>query len=317
MAPAPELRPGSWPARLCRGDRVAVIAPSGPVDSVRLARGVRWLRGGLGLDVVVGRHVLDRGGHGLPFLAGADRDRAADLQEAWLDPRVAAVLCARGGAGAPRLPDLLDWAAMAAVPPKVLCGLSDVTGLHLAVGRRLDTVSFYGPMVATAVIAGQRPDAASRAHLAAALLRPGAAGWVGGRGVRTLVPGIASGVTTGGCLSLLAAAAGSPDLVPATGGIALLEDLDEPPYRVERMLTTLLGAGWFAGVAAVACGDFVSCGDEAELAAVLLDRLRPLGVPVVAGLPFGHGTTQLTVPLRARATLDTSRGTLVFDRPPA
>src|SRR5438876_394584 len=108
---------GGGPPSLRAGDRIAVVAPSGPVDPESLERGCAVL-GSLGLEVVVGAHVLDRAPSGLTYLAGSDADRAADLQDAWCDPRVSAVFCARGGYGASRVLDLLDWKSLAAVPPK-------------------------------------------------------------------------------------------------------------------------------------------------------------------------------------------------------
>src|SRR4051794_23938787 len=115
---------GGQPSSLHAGDRVAVVAPSGPVDHDRLERGATVLRG-LGLEVTFGRHVLDTAAS-LPHLAGTDADRAADLQDAWCDPRIAAVLCARGGYGATRVLDHLDWTALRRATPKFLHGSSDV-----------------------------------------------------------------------------------------------------------------------------------------------------------------------------------------------
>lgn len=302
------------PPRLRRGDRVALLAPSGPVGAERVERGAAWLRG-LGLDVVLGRHVLDRDGHGLPFLAGADADRARDLQEAWTDPAVRGVFAARGGDGAPRLLDLLDWAAMAAAGPKVLAGSSDISVLHQAFARRLGIATLYAPMPGTRVLAGPDADDTTRAHLARTLMRPDAATCLRGPATEALVPGRARGVTVGGCLSLVAACVGTPDCVPADGGIAVLEDLGEAPYRVERLLTQLRRSGWLDRVAGVVCGDWVDCGDPDELHAVLADRLGDLGVPVLLGLPFGHGRPQLTVPLGVVADLDAGAGTLTLHQP--
>jgi muramoyltetrapeptide carboxypeptidase len=133
---------------------------------------------------------------------------------------------------------------------------------------------------------------------------------------RALVPGRATGVTMGGCLSLLASDLGTRSGRPsAAGGILLLEDTGEEPYRLDRFLTQLLRAGWLAGVAGVALGSWEGCGPYAEVRALLLDRLGPLGVPVLEGLPFGHGTPALTVPLGAVATLDTAAGTLTLHSP--
>jgi muramoyltetrapeptide carboxypeptidase len=283
------------PPLLRAGDKVAVVAPSGPVDPERLDRGCAVLRA-LGLDVAVGKHTLDRAGlGGLTYLAGSDAERAADLQVAWCDPAVAAVFCARGGYGAARMLDHLDWAAMARARPKVLHGSSDVTALHVAFGRRLGVPTSFGPMVA-ATIADDEPEAV--AHLRATLFDgvapvPGTHAPRGGR---------ARGTLTGGNLTLLTSLLGTPHAPePAAGRIAFLEDVDEAPYRVDRMLTQLLQAGWFEGVAGIALGTWTGCGD---LDAVFADRLMPIGVPVLAGLPVGHGPRQLTLRLGAGAVLD-------------
>ncbi|MBA2316932.1 MAG: LD-carboxypeptidase [Euzebyales bacterium] len=293
------------------GDRVALIAPAGPVPPDRIERGLAWLRS-LGLDPVPGRHLSRRGGHGLAFLAGDDDDRAADLQEAWCDPRVAAVLCARGGDGTPRLLQRLDWRALAAAQPKPLAGLSDVTALHQAFARRLGVATLWSPMPCTPVLCGPEADATSQQRLAAALLHPGAAVDLSGR---PLVGGRATAALVGGTLASLSAMVATPDCMPAAGAIAVLEDLGEAPYRVERFLTHLRRAGWLDGVAGVACGDWTACGDPAELDAVLRDRLGDLGVPVVLGLPFGHGPVQSSLWLGRPALLDGDAGRLLQHEP--
>lgn len=283
---------GGGPPPLQAGDKIAVVAPSGPADPARLERGCSILRG-LGLDVVVGEHALDRGP--LRYLAGSDADRAADLQDAWCDPRIAAVLCARGGYGATRVLDHLDWAALREAPPKLLHGSSDITALHIAFGGRLGVTTSFGPMVATLVV-----DAGAEVldHLRAGLFGAGAPV----RGDRALRAGRAEGTLTGGNLSLLASLIGTPYAPePAAGRIAFLEDVDEAPYRVDRMLTQLLQAGWFDGVAGIVLGTWIGCGD---LAPVFADRLMPLGVPILAGVPVGHGPRQLTLRLGAPALLD-------------
>jgi len=286
------------PASLLAGDRIAVVAPSGPADPARLDRGCAVLRG-LGLDVVVGKHALDRAPSGLTYLAGADAERAADLQAAWCDPRVAAVFCARGGYGAARVLDHLDWTEMSRAAPKLLHGSSDITALHVAFGRRLSVPTSFGPMVATA-IADAEPE--GLAHLREWLFGPGAPV----HGTHALRGGRASGVLTGGNLALLTSLLGTPySPEPAAGRLAFLEDVDEAPYRVDRMLTQLLQAGWFDDVAGIALGTWTGCGDvTGDLGAVFADRLTPLGVPILAGLPVGHGPRQLTVRLGAGAVLD-------------
>jgi len=281
------------------GDQVAVVAPSGPVDPGKLDAGVAWLRG-LGLEVRLGKHVHDRWG----YLAGDDAGRAADLQDAWCDPEIAAVLCARGGYGAMRVLDHLDWPALAAAAPKRLQGSSDITALHVAFGDRLGVATAFGPMVATLLA---DPDPVSEETARAALLgdpRPVTGG-------HPLVPGRAAGPLTGGNLSLLVALLGTPYAPPpARGRIVLLEDVGEQPYRVDRMLTQLLMSGWLDGAAGLALGSWTDCGDPVRLRAVLAERLGGLGVPVAAGLPVGHGAPQHTVTLGAGALLDADSGTL-------
>jgi muramoyltetrapeptide carboxypeptidase len=298
------------PPRLAPGARVAVVAPSGPVAEDRLAAGLDILRG-WDLDPVLQPHVLDRHG-ALGYLAGTDADRAADLQRAWCDPDVAAVLCARGGYGAQRMVDLLDWEAMRAAGPKVLVGFSDVTVLHRAFAARLGLVTLYGPVASGADFV---KNTRTQEHLRATLFAPETVRTIAAGGP-ALVPGRVRGVTLGGCLSLLAADLGTPLAPPvAGGGLLLLEDVGEQPYRVDRLLTQLLRSGRLDGVAGIGLGSWAACGPYDELRAVFADRLGDLGVPVLEEMGFGHCDGALTVPFGVAAELDATAGTLTLDEP--
>ncbi|MFI8192753.1 LD-carboxypeptidase [Streptomyces sp. NPDC085946] len=297
------------PPRLAPGARVAVVAPSGPVPAERLEAGLDVLRG-WDLDPVVAPHVLDRHAR-FPYLAGADADRAADLENAWCDPSVDAVLCARGGYGAQRVADLLDWEAMRAAGPKVFVGFSDITALHEAFAVRLGLVTLHGPMAAGVDFL---KDARAQDHLRATLFAP--------ETVRTLaaghalVPGRARGVTLGGCLSLLAADLGTPYARPgARGGLLCLEDVGEEPYRLDRSLTQLLRAGRLDGVRGVLLGSWERCSPHEQVRALFADRLGGLGVPVVEEAGFGHCEGARTVPFGMAAELDADAGTLTLDEP--
>ncbi|MFF0273794.1 LD-carboxypeptidase [Streptomyces sp. NPDC004330] len=293
------------------GARVAVVAPSGPVPEERLRAGLDILRG-WGLDPVVAPHVLDTHPT-LDHLAGADRDRARDLTEAYCDPAVSAVLCARGGFGAQRMVDLVDWRAVREAGPKAFVGYSDVTVLHEAFAVRAGYATLHGPMVAAGTFLS---DARTRESLRATLFEPESVRTLGLDTARTLVPGRARGVTLGGCVSLLAADLGTPGARPsARGGLLLIEDVGEEPYRLDRILTQLLRSGWLDGVAGIALGSWAECGQYEEVRAVLADRLGGLGVPVVEELGFGHSATALTVPLGVPAVLDTDGNTLTLDVP--
>jgi len=296
------------PRRLVPGDRVVVVSPSGPSPQDRIAAGVAILRG-WGLEVELAASAGARSDR-FPYLADSDEARARDLQEAWCDPSVAAVLCARGGYGVQRILEHLDWEAMRAAGPKVLAGYSDITALHSAVATHLGLATLHAPMIATEVFVG---DESSAEHLRLTLLEPGATQTLNSDPARSLVPGRARGVTIGGCLSLLAAEVGTPTGHPsAAGGILLLEDVDEKAYRIDGYLTHLLRSGWLDGVAGVAVGSWQGCEPVEDL---VRDRLGGLGVPILWDLGFGHCPSTLTVPLGVTATLDADAGTLVLDDP--
>ncbi|MGW6733841.1 S66 peptidase family protein [Streptomyces sp. NPDC055013] len=304
------MNPLLRPSRIAPGARVAVVAPSGPVPEERLRAGLDVLRG-WGLDPVVAPHVLDRHGE-LAYLAGADADRAADLQTAWCDPAVDAVLCARGGYGAQRLVGLLDWEAMRAAGPKVFVGFSDVTALHEAFANRLGLVTLHGPMAAGVDFI---KNARAQDHLRTTLFEPESVRTIASTG-SALIPGRARGVTLGGCLSLLAAEIGTPCArTSARGGLLCLEDVGEETYRLDRYLTQLLRAGLFDGVRGVLLGSWQECEPYERVRALLLDRLGGLGVPVVEEFGFGHGEGALTIPLGVGAELDAGAGTLTLDEP--
>ncbi|MGW4779474.1 S66 peptidase family protein [Streptomyces filamentosus] len=311
MTTAPAVPALARPARLRPGDRIAVVAPSGPVPEERLRPGLDLLRG-WGLEPVVAPHVLDA--HpALGHLAGADAARARDLTEAYADPAVAAVICARGGYGAQRMVDLVDWAAVRAAGPKPFVGYSDVTALHEAFAVRAGFATLHGPMIATAAFL---TEPRTRESLRATLFEPETVRAPGAATARALVPGRASGVTLGGCASLLAADLGTPHARPsARGGLLLLEDVGEEPYRLDRIFTQLLRSGWLDGVAGIVLGSWEECGPYEEVRALLADRFGGLGVPVLEGLGFGHDPAAPTVPLGVPAVLDADAGTLAFDVP--
>ncbi|WP_431887143.1 S66 peptidase family protein [Nocardiopsis alba] len=295
------------PPRLRRGDRVRLVAPCSPVPAAQLDAAISILTE-WGLEVETGRHIRDQ--HPvLPYLAGEDRDRAADLQEAWCDPDVRAVFCARGGDGAHRMLDLLDFDAMREAEPKALIGFSDITALHEAFAMELGVTTVHGPVVGTRYFVGDEP---AQRDLRTTLFSPEERLTLTSPATRALAPGRAEGVLFGGNLSLLNDGLATPhSRLSAAGGILVLEDINEDAARLDRMLTHLLRTGWMDGVAGVALGTWTDCPPDPETIAELMrDRLAPLGVPVLWGLDFGHCAAQLTVPLGVPAVLDADLGTL-------
>ncbi len=286
---------------------MVLVSPSGPVRPEQLRHSVALLES-WGLCVTTGRHAYDRYG----FLAGSDADRLADLRDAWRDRTVRAVLCTRGGYGAQRIVDGIDPAAVRD-DPKVLVGFSDITALHLALWRTARLATLHGPALTLAA----EPDPVTVAGLRSALFDPVPV-LVGtspdeptGRVTTT---GRSTGRLIGGNLAMLAASVGTPDSPSVGGAILLIEDIAEAPYRVDRLLTQLYRSGVLDGVAGVAVGQFTDCvGERPSVLDVLAERLHPLGVPVLGGLPIGHGAVRRTVPLGTRAVLDADAGTLTVE----
>jgi muramoyltetrapeptide carboxypeptidase len=290
------------PSALRPGDVVGIAAPAGPVNEDRLARGVAELSA-LGFGVKVGEGVLARRG----FTAGSAEARLAQLHALFADPRVRAIVCARGGAGTAHLLPGLDRGLVCA-DPKLVVGYSDVTGLHLVLGQ-LGITSLHGPMVAWELADGAPAyDAASLWH---GLTGEGSP-WTSGPGdVVSLRPGSAEGVVRGGCLSLLAASVGTPWALQTSAEptILFVEDVDERPYRVDRMLRQLRLAGALAGVRGIVFGEMKGCAagaeDEYTLEQIVLEALEGLDAPVAIGLSSGHATRpNVTLPFGVRARLD-------------
>ena len=281
------------PRILAPGDTVATVAPAGPASPERVAAGLAELRS-WGLEV---REPGLAGTAPHSWLVDSDRARADALTAAWLDPGVAAVWCVRGGYGAQRVVDLLDWEALAHATPKLLVGFSDVTALHQAFAARLGVATVLGPVLTSIAEADEATRVATRR-----LLMDGRATDVPGS---TAVPGGADGVLDGGNLKVLATSAGTPLTHEATDSIAVLEDVREEPYRLDRSITQLLRAGWFDGVRGIVCGQFTACGDDPQVVrALLMDRLGSLGVPLLLDAPMGHDRSNLPLPLGVRARLD-------------
>ena len=310
------------PHRLNAGDTIGIIAPaSAPPDPKNIDRSVTVLEG-LGFKTRLAPNVRKRWG----FLAGSDRDRASDLMKMFTDRQVKAIICVRGGYGTGRLLPLLDYRTIRA-NPKVFVGYSDITSLHCAFLVKSGLVSFHGPMLNSDFIKPSFPDFTLQSFLRT-LMQPSSPGSIcegyKQKTVTILRRGVASGPLIGGNITLLCASLGTPYQPPFRSRILFFEDLDEVPYRFDRMLTQLLNAGLLQQVAGVAIGINAGCKDpkaknskeyRQSLEDVFRERLLSLNVPVVAGLPFGHIPLNATLPVGVRATLDANKGDLLITAP--
>ncbi len=237
------------------------------------------------------------------YLAGDDKRRVRELAGLVADPRVDAIVCARGGYGCDRILDALDPAAFRAAR-KPLIGYSDITALLLWQRRLAGLAGVHGPMLDRGQQLDREVFAELRAQLAGSLAAP-----LRGRGV---CGGSKEGRLVGGSLTLVAASLGTCWEIDTRGAILLLEEVNERPYRVDRMLQQLRGAGKLAELAGVGVGDVSSCLDERypapDVLEVIEEIVKPLRVPLVLDLPFGHVPHNRAWPVGARARIDARRG---------
>jgi len=278
-----------------------MVAPSSPFTESFLSRGVAFLESH-GFRVCQLPGIGDRK-HA--FLAGDDHRRANELMRMFLDPDVDALFAVRGGYGAQRILDLLDPEAIAA-HPKIFLGYSDASLLIHFLVDRCGIVCFHGPLATEMGSVTPRTER----FLLRALCDPEPMGPYPLDDPMWIRPGVAQGRLIGGNLSVLCATLGTPWEVRTGGRILFLEDCGEKPYRIDRMLVQMKQAGKLSGVAGIVFGDMISrrgeaCppGEREAIFEVLQDHTRGLGVPVLCGLPAGHGPENLTLPMGVRAVI--------------
>lgn len=278
------------PPSLGAGARVALVAPAGPLrgqaDVDRAVGNVHTL----GWEPVVAPHVLERTG----YFAGDDGTRAADLESALRDPRIDGVWCLRGGYGAMRLLDRIDWSILRKEAKPVL-GYSDVTALHGAIARQAGLISYHAPTARAEL------SDFSRVSLARALIEGGDPCGVAAD-ARVIRPGRATGRLEGGNLAVLSALVGTPYFPSLDGAILVLEDVNEAVYRIDRMFAQLHLSGALAGIRAIVFGQCTNCPEDSDDGArrlddVLFEVADRLRIPCLAGVPLGHVPEQWTVPL--------------------
>lgn len=258
----------------------------------------------------MGRYAKQRRG----YLAGSDRERAADFNQAARDPLVRGIFALRGGYGTMRILDAIDYAALAA-DPKVVLGYSDLTALLNAITQRTGLITFHGPVAALSKFTENET-----AWLRRAIMQPQPLGVLDAPGAAAIAAGSAQGRLCGGNLSLVTALLGTPYEIDTSGALLVLEEVDEAPYRIDRMLTQLRLSGAFSHVAGLLVGRCANCEVDEQhpyadmpLARTLHDCLGDLGVPVITELPIGHDGEQWTVPIGAHARIES--GGVVVDRP--
>jgi muramoyltetrapeptide carboxypeptidase len=290
------LRLPVMPSLLSAGDIVGIVAPASHIPRANeeyLEQGLARLKQ-MGFAIKCSPSLLKRKHL---YLAGNDQDRAEELMAMFLDPEVKAILCSRGGYGAQRLIPYLD-ADRIRHHPKPLVGCSDITVLLIYLLQQCLVIPFHGPNVATSQFVQGEDEMAFAlkraltsaeplATITCSVLRGGAEHGE-----------VIEGEIIGGCLSSLVTVLGTPYEPDLQGKVLFVEDVNEPPYKIDRMLTHLKSAGKLTGVRGVIFGQMPGCdADNGLLREVILDVLAAIEGPLLFGFPSGHGPHNLTIPL--------------------
>ncbi|MBX9136159.1 MULTISPECIES: LD-carboxypeptidase [unclassified Clostridium] len=292
------------PKPLQQGDSVAIIAPASPVDKTLIDKCVGSLKD-LGLEVVVGTSCLSE--HG--FLSGTDDIRANDINRMFADKNIKGIFAIRGGYGCARLLDLIDFKIIKK-NPKIFVGYSDITALHIAINQKSKLITYHGPMVSTELIKGL--DEYSADYYKRFLFSKEKINEIFnpvGCNLEIINDGIASGQLIGGNLSLVCSSLGTKYEINTKNKILFLEEVDETPYKVDRMLLQLKQSGKFKDATGIILGAFTDCIASSNKKSLSLEEvfneiILPLKKPTISKLVCGHCLPTLTLPLGSKVILD-------------
>lgn len=295
------------PKPLFQGARVALIAPAGPVPPEKFGPAVRAVEE-LGLMPVV--YESCRRSHG--YFAGCDELRANDVNTAFADPDIDGILCIRGGYGVQRIMNLIDFDLIRR-NPKFFSGYSDITALHIMINQYCGFVTYHTPMPSTELYEGV--DEYTMCYLKHVVFGEPLHDLINpvNQPVKTLVGGYSSGVLTGGNLSLVASSLGTPYEIDTRDKILFLEDVDEEPYRIDRMLVQLKAAGKFRDCAGILLGYWTNCVAESPEKSLMLEQvfeelLVPEHKPALIDLACGHSLPTMSLPLGKEIELNSISG---------
>jgi len=292
------------PPRLEKGDRIGIVAPAGPVLQDEIQPGLDFLES-LGFEPVCSPHLYDRKG----YLAGEDKARVKDLHAMFREKKIKAVLCARGGYGTHRILQKLDYGLFSR-NPKLFVGYSDITALFFALFKKSGLVTLHGPVLRD-LLKGDGRNAA----LLLKLMTSDELTTVNFPSGTAVKEGRAEGVVLGGNLSLISHLVGTPFLPSFRGKLLFIEEKGEPLYRIDRMLTHLLLSGELEKCAGFMVGTLEECGDPSSVIDLIKERCSRLNMPILTGLPVGHGEHNVPLPIGVRAVLDTRTMSLAFREP--
>jgi len=306
------------PAGLKKRDLIALVAPAGPADrAIVLAYKKQLLD--YGFRVVLDESMPDRKSG---YLAGLDIDRVNELNRAIRDPNVRGIFPVRGGFGLTRILGEIDYATFRD-DPKVMIGYSDLTALHLAIARKSRVISFHSPMPMSNLVHGNLPEHAFANKSFERMLfcdkYPQTMNGIAvetpvTEPIKTIKGGKSQGRLMGGNLSLLCATLGTPFSIEPEGTILFMEDVNEAPYRVDRLMSQLRLAGILESVAGIVVGQFTNKdpGEAKQIDQIISEYADQVRCPVIANFPVGHVSNNATLPHGARVELDADRGVVAL-----
>jgi muramoyltetrapeptide carboxypeptidase len=297
------------PPRLRKGNIIGLVAPaSTPSSEETIEKGAAYLEQ-LGYRVIFGRYI--RNTHG--YCAGTDEERAADFNTMVRDKHVKAIFAIRGGYGTPRILKLIDYRSLKQ-HPKLIVGYSDITALQLAIFRKIGLVTLSGPMTGVEMWKGMdRYTEENFWRLLTSTKKIGSLQNPVEEPLKILHHGKTRGRLLGGNFSLLACLIGTPFLPELRKSILILEDVEEAPHRIDRMLAQLFNAGILHQLAGLVFGKFTDCNpsDPKELHLtinqVLEEYSAKTNCPVITNFQYGHVRRKLTIPIGLQVTLDTKQ----------
>lgn len=308
--PASGLKPKIKPKKLQKGDTIGLVAPGYAIKPEVLERALNALHK-MGFKTYHTQRIV--GNYG--YFSNTDEERAKDVNEMFANPKIDGILCARGGYGCTRILDQLDY-SMIGNNPKVLIGFSDITALIQAIYKKTGLVCFHGPVGSTI------DDAYSQKYFKKVLMKGKDSLKIKNVKLKnpdflenpeydryTITSGSCQGELVGGSLTLVNALIGTPDEIDFTNKLVFLEDVEEAPYRIDRMLTQLIEGPTFAKAKGIIFGVCKGCDREKKegnftLREVVMDRIAPLGMPAAYGMSFGHVPNNFTLPVGIQAAFN-------------
>ncbi|MBF0225952.1 MAG: LD-carboxypeptidase [Desulfobacterales bacterium] len=292
-----------FPKRLCKGETIGIAAPAGAFNIEKFNQGIEILKN-QGFNVVTPEGIFNQ----KSYFAGSDTERAKILNRLFADKSIKAIIAARGGFGSMKILNLINFNSIRK-NKKIFIGFSDISAILGHIWKQSRLVCFHGPVVTNL----NSIDALSIQSLIYAISSDNTIE------IKTslnhvIKKGTSEGIILGGNLSTICHLVGTPFQINFRNSIMFIEDINEPPYKIDRMLTQMNLAGCFNGIKGIMLGSFENCGDLNEIYKILDEQFMKKKIPILGGFDIGHSTRNLTIPLGIKAIIDTNNNSLIYKK---